>query len=164
MLLFVANNFILKGFRILLKALEEIKIPGVRLLVVGEPDTGSMALAEKFGGMIVFTGKSAELDYIYPACNCLVHPTYYDACSLVVLESLASGTPVITTSANGAAMFIESGKNGYVIPAADVNALVQAISEMISGGMSHVENTSFDDSHTVFEKIERVIISKEQGK
>ena len=67
--LFVANNFILKGFRILLEALEKIKKTGVRLLVVGEPDSKSMALAEKFGSMIVFAGKSAGLDYIYPACD-----------------------------------------------------------------------------------------------
>jgi UDP-glucose:(heptosyl)LPS alpha-1,3-glucosyltransferase len=162
--LFVANNFILKGFRILLDALEKINKTGVKLLVVGEPDDKSMALAGKLNQRIVFAGKSAELDYIYPACDCLVHPTYYDACSLVVLESLASGTPVITTSVNGAAMFVESGKNGYVIPPADVNALVQAISKMISGGTLHVGNASFDDSGAVFEKIERVIISKEQGK
>lgn len=163
-LLFVANNFILKGFRILLEALEKIKISGVRLLVVGEPDNKSMALAGKLNQMIVFAGKSAGLDYIYPACDCLVHPTYYDACSLVVLESLASGTPVITTSANGASMFIESGKNGYVIPAADVNALVQSIRKMISGDIPHVESTSFDDSYTVFEKIEKIIIAKGKRK
>ena len=94
----------------------------------------------------------------------LVHPTYYDACSLVVLESLASGTPVITTSANGASMFIESGKNGYVIPAADVKALVNAVNEMISCGMLHVESTSFDDSYTVFEKIEKIIVTKGEAK
>jgi UDP-glucose:(heptosyl)LPS alpha-1,3-glucosyltransferase len=162
--LFVANNFILKGFRILLEALKKIKKTNVRLLVVGEPDAGSMSLAGKFGRMIVFAGKSAGLDYIYPACDCLAHPTYYDACSLVVLESLASGTPVITTSANGASMFIESGKNGYIIPAADVDALEHAIDKMISGEMPHVENTSFDDSYTVFEKIEKVIAEKGKRK
>ncbi len=163
-LLFVANNFILKGFRILLEALEKFKQTNVRLLVVGEPDKKSMAMAEKSGRMVVFAGKSAGLDYIYPACDCLAHPTYYDACSLVVLESLASGTPVITTSANGAAMFIDNGRNGYVIPAADINALEDAIGKMISGGMPHVESTSFDDSFTVFEKIEKVIIEKVKQK
>jgi UDP-glucose:(heptosyl)LPS alpha-1,3-glucosyltransferase len=159
-LLFVANNFLLKGFRILLKALEKFKQTNIRLLVVGESDKKSMAMAEEFDRKIVFAGKSAGLDYIYPACDCLAHPTYYDACSLVVLESLASGTPVITSSANGAAMFIENGRNGYVIPAADVNALKNAIGKMVSGGKLHVGNTSFDDSSTVFEKIEKVIASK----
>jgi UDP-glucose:(heptosyl)LPS alpha-1,3-glucosyltransferase len=163
-LLFVANNFILKGFRILLEALEKINQTNIRLLVVGEPDAGSMELAGKFGSMIVFAGKRAGLDYIYPACDCLAHPTYYDACSLVVLESLASGTPVITTSANGAAMFIESGKNGYVIPPADVKALEEAIGNMISGEMPRVKNTSFDDSCTVFEKIEKVVAEKGKQK
>jgi UDP-glucose:(heptosyl)LPS alpha-1,3-glucosyltransferase len=162
--LFVANNFILKGFRVLVEALEKIKKTGVRLLVVGEPDSISRKLAEKFGQMIVFAGKSADLDYIYPACDCLVHPTYYDACSLVVLEALASGTPVITTSANGAVMFIENAKNGYVVPAADIKALLQAMEKMISREILQVENACFDDSRTVFEKIETAVITKGQGR
>jgi UDP-glucose:(heptosyl)LPS alpha-1,3-glucosyltransferase len=162
--LFVANNFILKGFRVLIEALGKMKEKGVRLLVVGEPDGISRKLADRFGEMIVFAGKSADLDYIYPACDCLVHPTYYDACSLVVLEALASGTPVITTSANGAAMFIENGKNGYVIPSADANALLKSMEKMTSGETLHLEGASFDDSRTVFEKVEKVIIAKGQGR
>jgi UDP-glucose:(heptosyl)LPS alpha-1,3-glucosyltransferase len=162
--LFVANNFILKGFRLLIEALGKIKKTDARLLVVGEPDSISRKLADKFGEMIVFAGKSAELDYIYPACDCLVHPTFYDACSLVVLEALASGTPAITTSANGAAMFIDDGKNGYVVPAADANALLKAMEKVISGEVTHVEKASFDNSRTVFEKIEKVVIAKGQGR
>jgi len=41
-----------------------------------------------------------------------VHPTFSDHCSLVVLEALACGRPVITTAQNGAAELIEPGKQG----------------------------------------------------
>ncbi len=162
--LFVANNFILKGFRVLTEAFGKIIKTGARLLVAGEPDSMSRKLADMFGDTIFFAGKSTDLDYIYPACDCLVHPTFYDACSLVVLEALASGIPVITTSANGAAMFVANGKNGYVIPAADVNALSTAMEKVISGEVPHVEKASFDDSRAVFEKIEKVVIAKGQGR
>ena len=155
--LFVANNFILKGFRVLVEALEKIKMSGVRLLVVGESDSKSRALAEKSGEMIIFAGKSAELDYIYPACDCLVHPTYYDACSLVVLEALASGTPVITTSANGAAMFVENGINGSIIPPADSSTLADAMKNIIENPINHIPVVSFDNSRVVFGKIEKAI-------
>ena len=42
-------------------------------------------------------------------------PTYYDACSLVVIEAMASGLPSITTTFNGASGIIADGKNGYII-------------------------------------------------
>ncbi|MHC5012422.1 MAG: glycosyltransferase, partial [Planctomycetota bacterium] len=35
------------------------------------------------------------------AADILVHPTWYDPCSLVCLEALAMGLPVLTTPANG---------------------------------------------------------------
>jgi len=44
-----------------------------------------------------------------------VLPTYYDACSLVVIEAMASGIPSITTIFNGASGIIADGKNGYII-------------------------------------------------
>jgi len=44
-----------------------------------------------------------------------VHPTFYDSCSLVVTEALASGLPVITTVYDGASGIIEDGKDGFVM-------------------------------------------------
>ena len=35
----------------------------------------------------------------YFAADFLVHPTFYDPCSLVVLKALACGLPIITTCA-----------------------------------------------------------------
>jgi UDP-glucose:(heptosyl)LPS alpha-1,3-glucosyltransferase len=42
-------------------------------------------------------------------------PTYYDACSLVVIEAMACGLPSITTKYNGVAGIISNGQNGYII-------------------------------------------------
>jgi UDP-glucose:(heptosyl)LPS alpha-1,3-glucosyltransferase len=45
----------------------------------------------------------------------LVLPTYYDACSLVVFEAMASGLPCITTQFNGAAGVITDGVDGFIL-------------------------------------------------
>ena len=46
-----------------------------------------------------------------------MQPTYYDPCSLVVLEALACGLPVITTAQNGASELLTDGVDGYVLTA-----------------------------------------------
>src|SRR5258705_6789475 len=42
-------------------------------------------------------------------------PTRHDPCSLVVLEALAMGLPVITTKQNGAAEIMSEGHEGFVL-------------------------------------------------
>ena len=64
----------------------------------------------------------------YGAADLLVHPTFYDACSLAVFEALASGLPVITTKSNGAGGIITDGREGFVVDdPRDISALADRI-------------------------------------
>jgi UDP-glucose:(heptosyl)LPS alpha-1,3-glucosyltransferase len=155
--LFVANNFILKGFRVLVEALERIKKTGVRLLVVGEPDKKSAELAERFGEMIVFAGKSAQLDYIYPACDCLVHPTYYDSFGLVVMEALSSGIPVITTDAAGVSMYLNEG-TGVEIKPGDPSQLADAMAIVMGKGFRFCKPPVITQNQAAFLDIENILL------
>jgi UDP-glucose:(heptosyl)LPS alpha-1,3-glucosyltransferase len=49
------------------------------------------------------------------AADVLIHPTFYDACSLVVLEAWTSGLPVITTRFNGAGELMTPGIHGFLM-------------------------------------------------
>jgi UDP-glucose:(heptosyl)LPS alpha-1,3-glucosyltransferase len=121
-ILFVSNNFRMKGLRFLIKALAEIKkenSPPFKLLVLGrDRQDPYLRLAREMGIFeeVVFAGSTDEPEKYYGASDLLVHPTFYDACSLTVLEALASGLPVITTHSNGASGIITEGQEGFVIP------------------------------------------------
>jgi UDP-glucose:(heptosyl)LPS alpha-1,3-glucosyltransferase len=119
-LIFVAHNFRLKGLRYLIQALPLLKKKNrnVKLLVVGRDHNGPYRrLAKKMGcgEDVFFAGGVKGLERYYPSADILVHPTFYDACSLVVLEALASGVPVITTRHNGAGGIISDGQEGFVL-------------------------------------------------
>jgi UDP-glucose:(heptosyl)LPS alpha-1,3-glucosyltransferase len=69
---------------------------------------------------------------IYRQAHALVHPTFYDACSLTTMESMASGLPTVTTRWNGASALIGLDE-GYVIEGPeDIEALTDAIRNLFN--------------------------------
>ncbi len=63
----------------------------------------------------------------YQMADGLLLPTLYDPFPNVILEAMACGLPVITTTGCGGAEFIVDGHNGYVCDATDIPALQQAV-------------------------------------
>jgi UDP-glucose:(heptosyl)LPS alpha-1,3-glucosyltransferase len=133
-ILFVSNNFRMKGLGFLMKALAHIRKENsspLKLLVLGRDRQNSyLRLARKMGisDEVIFAGSTNEPEKYYGASDLLVHPTFYDACSLTVLEALASGLPVITTYSNGASGIMTQGQEGFVISdPRDDQALVEDV-------------------------------------
>jgi UDP-glucose:(heptosyl)LPS alpha-1,3-glucosyltransferase len=121
--LFVAMNYRLKGLEPLLYATQVLlqKLGprhSFRLLVAGNPKFGRYErLARRLGiaERVHFLGYCRETRNCYFAADFLVHPTFYDPCSLVALESLACGLPVITSRSNGASELMAPPREGYVV-------------------------------------------------
>jgi UDP-glucose:(heptosyl)LPS alpha-1,3-glucosyltransferase len=117
--LFAAMNYRLKGLEPLLHAVGLLPPEApFRLVVVGGPKTGPWERsAHKIGvaRRVVFAGHCADMRDAYFAADFLVHPTFYDPCSLVVLEALACGLPVVTTRFNGAGELLSPPREGYVV-------------------------------------------------
>ncbi len=66
-----------------------------------------------------FLGAVNDSREVLAGADALVLPTYFDACSLAVLEALACGTPVVTTSQSGSGELMESGQHGFVLDRPD---------------------------------------------
>lgn len=121
MLLFIANNFRLKGLYPLIKAIAILKTKvrePFRLIVAGRGKRQKfIRLIRKVGceENIIFTGQIKEIERLYAGADILVHPTFYDPFANVCLEALASGLPVITTRHNGAGELITDRIEGFVI-------------------------------------------------
>lgn len=134
--LFVAMNYRLKGLAPLLHSLKYVdRSTRYRIVIVGSPRFESYErLAVRLGvaDKVKFLGFRADPKDAYFASDFLVHPTFYDPCSLVVLESLACGLPVITTRYNGASELFTHGKEGFVVDDPhDHRSLSGAISQLL---------------------------------
>jgi UDP-glucose:(heptosyl)LPS alpha-1,3-glucosyltransferase len=135
--LFVAMNYRLKGLDPLLNAIKRLPADkSFKLLVVGDPDTrGYQRLAKRLGvaERIRFAGYYADTSNCYFASDFLIHPTFYDPCSLVVLEALACGLPVITSRYNGASELLSPPREGYVVDDPyDASELARCIGELLN--------------------------------
>jgi len=121
-LLFAGNNFRLKGLETLLEALallaERFPAQPLHLLVAGRGSAaryGRMARRLGITNLATFLGPVSGMEQYYGASDIYVHPTFYDSCSLTVLEALASGLPVVTSRFNGAADAITSDRYGRIV-------------------------------------------------
>jgi UDP-glucose:(heptosyl)LPS alpha-1,3-glucosyltransferase len=137
LLLMVAHNFKLKGLRQAIEALARLAgqqgIDPV-LLIVGHGKPASYRRqADRLGvsRRLRFVGDTERMSAFYHAADVLVHPTFYDPCSRVVLEALSAGLPCVTTRWNGAAEIMTDGEQGFVIDSPhDTDALAERLQRL----------------------------------
>ena len=133
--LFVGMNYRLKGLAQLLRALPYVPTDRrYRLVVIGGKNYGPYkALADRLGvsDRVKFLGFRADPRDAYFGADFLVHPTFYDPCSLVVLEALACGLPVVTSRYNGAAEKLDPGCGLIVDDPHDARELAAKLADML---------------------------------
>jgi UDP-glucose:(heptosyl)LPS alpha-1,3-glucosyltransferase len=94
--------------------------PRLKLLVLGKGKQDKyLTLAHELGiaDRIIFAGVTQEVEKYYLASDIFAMPSRFDTFGLAVLEAMAAGLPVIITRTVGARDLIDSGTQGFVLPA-----------------------------------------------
>lgn len=124
-ILFVGSGFERKGVFTLLHALTTV--PTATLVVVGRDknEHQAAALAQKLGlsDRVRFTGGQKDVRPYYGMADIFCLPAIYEPFPNVIIEAMACGLPVITSTHCGAAEVIEAGQNGFVCDALDRKTL-----------------------------------------
>jgi UDP-glucose:(heptosyl)LPS alpha-1,3-glucosyltransferase len=133
--LIIANDFDRKGLPQVIRAVGRVGSTRLNLDVVGKEPPGAFDALAKDEGVadaVVFWGGVNDPRPRYAAADFFVLPTKHDPCSLVVLEALAMGLPVISTRFNGATEVMADGVHGFVLDdPADVDALADAMRKLM---------------------------------
>lgn len=124
-----------KGFDILLKAAKKLGNDVLVYIVGGKPTTEYRSIIEegqiKNVHFLEFMLRE-KLHKFYQAADLFVLPTREDIWGLVVNEAMSQGLPVVTTSRCIAGReMIEEGRNGYLVPIEDSDALAEAIRKVL---------------------------------
>lgn len=129
--LMIAQDFARKGLSEAIAALVAARDPRLLLLVVGKQDRSAyrnLATERGVSDRVVFAGPTDDPHAFYRAADFFVLPTRHDPCSLVVLESLAMGVPVISTVFNGACEIMRDSEQGFVLAdPSDIETLARSM-------------------------------------
>ena len=132
MLLFLGHNFKRKGLHTLIRALPLLRETGrrFRLVVVGR---GRRALCDRLAAelrvaeLVRYAGHTDTPERFYAAADIFCFPSYYDPCANVVLEALACGLPVVTSTTNGSGEILTPGREGFVVDPDNAPGLAESI-------------------------------------
>lgn len=130
-----------KGFDLLLRAFAPLR-DHARLWIVGEgtgrSDLESLAVALGIHDRVTFVGAVPQerLPAYYAAADTLCLSSRNEGCPNVVLESLATGTPVVATSVGHIPSLVREGANGRLVTPEDVSALTRGLVAQIQAPLS----------------------------
>jgi glycosyltransferase involved in cell wall biosynthesis len=123
-----------KGIDYLLYAMK--KTANIQCVIVGDgPECEHLHSLTESNGLqerVIFTGfvPKDDLKHLYTAADFFVLPSLAEGLPLVMLEALASGTPVVASRVAGIPDIISDGYNGFLVPPKDVDTLSKVIQQL----------------------------------
>lgn len=113
--------------------------PGTRLILSGEGDPGrALAEAARAGRHVLAAvdaagpGQPEEVPSRYRSATLTLLPADHEAFGLALIESLASGTPVVCAPSGGMPEIVDDTRIGRVAEASTVESLTKAVLETIA--------------------------------
>jgi glycosyltransferase involved in cell wall biosynthesis len=134
-----------KGFEVLVDATPHLmqSHPDARIVIVGGGDLErsliDRAARAGVGDKVMLVGKvlRAELPSFYAAATVVAVPSMHDDAGNVdglpnvMLEALASGSPIVASAVAGIPQAVSDGKEALLVPERDPKALARAIGELL---------------------------------
>jgi glycosyltransferase involved in cell wall biosynthesis len=138
-LLFTGQWLRAKGTRYLVQAFESLasRYPAIELTCVGtggDDDAARHDFAPSLRDRVRVVPRVTrqELSKELEKADIFVFPSLSEGFSGALLEAMASGLPVVATSAGAAADLLRAGGNALIVPFADGRALIESIDTLLN--------------------------------
>jgi len=126
-----------KGVFDLLDAAKElVDISDIKILIAGKGELEEKIrykIKQECLTNVILLGhvNQKELVSLFQNAKIFVFPSLYEGLPTVVLEAMASGIPIITTSVSGCKDLIKDGYNGILIPPRSPDKLYESITNLL---------------------------------
>ena len=142
-----------KGHKDFIKAAKIVadKLSNVRFLIVGDAgpheETYNNRLRQLINDLsldkkVIFTGFRQDIPEIMNALT-ITSITSFEACPMVLLESMACGTPVIGSRLGGTVELIEDGKNGFLYEPGNIEELAKKIIFLVQNDQEYLRMSKY---------------------
>ena len=166
LMIYIAEIVPNKNQGMLLKALKRLLDEGrnVHLMLVG-PDYSSGACRQTIEELgitdhVTLTGWQSDIGPLLYASDLCTASSIREGFGINLAEAMYCGLPVIATDNRGHRMIIEDGKNGFLVPVGDDEAMAKRAAELMDQPELYAEYARQDASHFDSEVIAEVLADK----
>ncbi len=158
-----------KGQLILLAAVRELHERGIafELVLAGDgemrPEIETMIARHGLQAKVRITGwiSSQQVRDEIQAARAMVLPSFAEGLPVVIMEAMALERPVVSTTVAGIPELVRHGQDGWLVAPGDVDALVQALIEVLGCDVARLQEMGSRGRQRV---IERHDIDREAAK
>jgi len=166
--LFIGRIMKEKGIEEYLEVAERItrKFNNVEFQILGrfEEQRYKRIIQNNKNNRIRYLGISDDVREEIKEVDCIVHPSYHEGMSNVLLEGAAMGKPLIASDIPGCREIIEDGHNGYLFEVKSVKSLEEKLVQFISLDDDTRELMGKNSRNKVVKEFDRKIIIDEYMK
>ena len=137
--LMLSRLLVHKGIREYLRAAQIVKAqyPSVNFYLAGMLDSNPASINPHeleysiSRDIIIYLGELASVNSILKSCRYFVLPSYREGTPRSVLEAMATSRPILTTDVPGCRETVIDGRNGFIVPVRDSDALALSMIRLI---------------------------------
>ena len=118
----------------------KVKFPFTRFVIYGDFDEDTYRpIVQKCveDGVLEYGGIVLDMKPAIASAHAVIHPSYYEGMTNVVLEHSSSGRPSIGSNVPGVQDGIDDGKTGFIFEVKNANSLINAVEKFLA--LSHEE-------------------------
>jgi len=134
-----------KGYSIFLDSAVIVKaqIPNVKFIIIGDGEQRAslerQAERLRLTETVILAGSRSDVESLYGIMDLFVLASLWESLPTVILESMASGVPVVATDISGTRELIQAGRTGWLVQPGDPAYLAASIIEALSNPAKRAE-------------------------